>query len=148
MKTAHNIKVRVFAKENEDVDRIKERLVSLFPFDLEKEKVVVNSKKATGFNEKVIYVLDVELQKDRYINAFIENLFSRLDSEQKKMLLRQLNSRVDDDCNFFMRLDKEKLLSGKYWITDSGDCYHIKISVAAFPSKKEKAVELVRHLLS
>ena len=52
----------------------------------------------------------------------------------------------DDDLNFFLRLEKPKLFNHEYWITDSGDCMHIKINLAAFPKKKEKAAPLIKEI--
>ena len=63
------------------------------------------------------------------------------------MVVKQ-EDRLDEECNFFIRLDKEKLMNGECWITDSGDCYHIKISVAAFPKKKERAKQVVEQIFS
>ena len=146
MKLANNINVRVFCTEDEDKNLIVEKLKLLLPFDLEKEKIRFEEQKAEGFEEKKIYVIRAFLAKDRHINAFIENLVSRL-GEEKKTLLEQLDSRLDDDLNFFIRLDKDMLLKNKFVVTDSGNCYHIKINIAAFPKRREKAVEVLNKLL-
>ena len=144
MKQFNNLKISVFAKE--DHEKIKQKLIELMPFDLEKEKLAVKEQKTHGFNEKIIYVYEINLKKDRHINAFIENLISRLSDEQKDLIKRQLESRLDEKYNFFLRLDKEKLLNNEFWITDSGDCYHIKANVACFPRKREKAIALLREI--
>ncbi len=79
----------------------------------------------------------------------MENLAKALSAEQKELLVRQAESRLDKDLYFYIRLDKSKLIeTGKYWITDDGNCYHIKIALAAFPRKRDVAVELLTSLLS
>ncbi len=38
------------------------------------------------------------------------------------------------------------LQENKLWLTESGDCFHIKINIASFPRKREKALEIIRNL--
>lgn len=149
MKFAHNIKIKVFCKENEDENKVKKALLSLIPFDLIKEKVELRRCTALGFNNKKIMIFEINLKKTRHTNSFLNALVKRLTQEQKDLLLRELNFRIDDNLNFFLRFDKYKLIEkGVLWITNKGNCFHIKISVAAFPAKKEKALEVIKELLS
>jgi len=145
MKLAHNIKISVFVKPEDDENAVKKHLLSLFPFDLAEEKIDLKKSSATGFGQRQIIIFEAELGKDRHINAFLKSLNEKFNEQQKSVLLGQDN-RLDDECNFFFRLDKQKLLSNEYWITDRGDCYHIRISVAAFPKKKERAREVVKKI--
>ena len=148
MKYAHNIKVNVFCKQEDKEEDILKNLLALFPFNLEEQKIKVNRSNAEGFQQKTIVIYEVVLEKDRHINEFIKDILSKLNHEQKQLLIRQLDSRIDNDLNFFLRLDKDKLIKeGKYFITEYGNCYHIKLSVAAFPSKKEMALEVVKNML-
>jgi len=147
MKLANNIKVCVFVKPEDDEDKMKKKFISLFPFDLEKEKIVLQQSKATGFNQRKVIILEVDLEKERHTRSFLESFVSKLNDQQKTMLVSQDN-RIDDECNFFLRLDKQKLLDDEFWITDSGECFHVKINIAAFPKKKEKAKDVVKEIFS
>ena len=147
MLLTNNIKISVFVKPEDDEPSVKKHLLALFPFNLEQERIALQRNKATGFNQREIIILEVDLQKERHTNAFLEFFKSRLNEQQKSMIVEQEN-RLDDDCNLFIRLDKEKLLAGECWITDSGDCYHIRMSIAAFPKKREKAKEVVERIFS
>ena len=147
MRFANNIKVSVFVKPEEDEASIKKHLLALFPFDLEQEKIIFKRSNATGFNQKEIIILEVDLKKERHTNAFLNFLKEKLNEQQKAVLVKQEN-RLDEDCNLFIRLDKEKLLNNEFWIIDSGECYHIRISIAAFPKKKEKARVVVEKIFS
>ena len=145
MKLANTVSLRAFCKPEEDKSLVVEKLKLLLPFDLEKEKIAINAQKAEGFEERTIRIITATLTKDRHIKAFLENLNQKLGSE-KQTLIEQLQSRVDDDLNFYIRLDKEMMLKDKFILTDSGSCYHIKINLAAFPKKREKAGEIVRKI--
>ena len=93
----------------------------------------------------IITILELLVEKERHTKAFLEHFIADLSSDQKSVLLSQEN-RLDDECHFFIRLDKKSLLDGKLVITDSGDCFHIKMSIAAFPKKKEQARKVIEEL--
>lgn len=160
MKLANNIKVSVFIKTTdksvesvsqdlqkpeEDENSLKNKFLELFPFNLEEEKVLLKKSKATGFNQKEIIIYEVDINKDKHTNLFLKNLKEKLDSQQKIMLIRQ-EDRLDERLNFFIRLDKGSLLNGQYQVTDCGECFHIRIGIAAFPRKKETALEVVKKI--
>ncbi len=149
MKLGRNVEARVFCKEGEDEEKIKERLRSLFPFVLEDEKIELSSKAAEGLEHKRILVFTVLLKKDRHINAFIKNLFRQLDSEKKDILIKQLDSRIDDHLNFFLRFDKDRLLDDNVlWLTDSGNCFHLRIGIASYPSNKFAAKKTMQNIIN
>ena len=147
MKIAHSIKITVFVKEGEDDEKVKKKLLELIPFDLEKEKLELKESIAIGFNEKEIKVFEVILEKDKHIEAFLDNLKKEMMDEVRERILNYAESRLDDSCNFFLRFSKDKLIQeNDLWLTDQGNCFHIKINVAAFPKKREIALEIIRNV--
>jgi len=147
MKLANKVKINVFVKPEEDEQKIVEALKQLLPFDLEKEKIMRKKSTVQGFDERKIIIYDITLQKENHTNTFLKFLKQKLNDEQREMLVRQEN-RLDDDCCFYMRLDKQKLLNNEFYVTDEGECFHITFCVAAFPKKKECAREVVKKMFS
>jgi RNA-binding protein len=147
MKYAHNVDARVFCKEGEDEEKITSKIGELFPFDFEKEKIKINSQSAEVFEDKKIKIISVHIEKERHTTKFLDSFFGRLDKEQKKLLLSQLESRLDERLHLYIRLEKDRLLEGKYELTDSGNCFHIKITIAAYPHKRDVAREIIKVLL-
>ncbi len=148
MKLAHKIAVNVFCKPEDSEQDILNKLRFLFPFSLEENKIRIKRNSASGFNDGKILIFEVDLIKEKHCNEFLENLKEKLSQEQKDMLIRQINSRLDEKLNFFIRLDKNKLLNeNEFSVTDKGNCYHIKISIAAFPAKREKAITVLENYL-
>jgi len=149
MKYCHYVKLSVFAKisEGEDEKNIKGSIIELSGIDLEKEKLKIGQQTASGFNEKKIRIFEIEVVKDRHINTFLEQLMKHLDKKQKELLLKQIESRLDVENNFFIRLDKDKLIDREYVIVDHGDCFHIKMSIAAFPTNRENAKKVVKEII-
>ncbi len=147
MKYAHNIEMRVFSKEGDDEERIIEKIKEVFSFDFKKEKIKLNIRTAYGFEDKKIHILTVSIDKERHTGKVIKNIFSFLSSEQKELLLNQMESRLDDNLHFYIRLDKEKLMNNEYWLTDSGNCFHFNIAIAAYPHKREIAKKIIEEMI-
>ena len=76
----------------------------------------------------------------------MEKLLKRLNTDQKELLSRQLESRLDEEQNFYIRLGKKELLRDDYYITETGDCFHIKMTVAAFPKKREASIKVLEEI--
>lgn len=149
MKYAHSIKLTAFSYEHENSESILEAFLRFFPFSLEENKVDLKKSIASGFNEKKIDILEATLTKNSLINQFLRGLLDNLDVSQKKQVLEQAESRLDKNLDFFLRLDKDSWLNEKKLaLTDSGKCFHLKISMAAFPKRREAALNLIKDLFS
>lgn len=147
MKLVHNMEMRVFVKETDNEDKIVLKVKELFPFDFDKEKIEFKSKTTYGFEEHKIKILTVFIKKQHQTTKVIKQLMNKLKKKSKTILLDQLKSRLDDKLNFYIRLNKEKLLLNEYELTESGDCFWFKLCIAAYPHKREIAENIVRQIL-
>ena len=147
MKYAHSIKLNVFSYENENREKILNSFLKFFPFNIEENKIELNTSIAKGFNESAIAIFEIVLTKPNLINCFLEFILNNLSQEQKQTILKQSESRLDGDFNFFVRFDKDEWINNnKLELTDSGKCFHLRMSVAAFPRKREVALNIVKEL--
>lgn len=144
----HNVNLRVFANDEEGKQKIEDTLRGLLPFeDLEKEKVMINKEKVKD-SEKNSIIISCRIEKRRHVRKFIDFLKENLGKENIKTLLEQIESRLDDEMSFFIRLNKEDLLNEKFELTEEGNCFHIRLTIAAYPAKKEIAKENVKKLFA
>lgn len=149
MKYAHSIRLTAFSYESEDGKSILDALLKFFPFSIEKNKVILKKTEATGFNDKKIKIFEITLAKGNLVGQFLKNLLNNMDKNQKQQILGQAESRLDKNLDFFIRFDKESWIKDeKLILTDSGKCFHLKISIAAFPKKREVALNVLRSLFS
>ena len=147
MKYAHLVKLTVFSYQNEDDENILDALIKLFPFDLKENKILVKEKSTEGFNDSKIRIREISITKTNLVNQFLKNLLEKLNKEQKEKIIQQMASRLDENLDFFVRFSKaEWIENNKLILTDTGKCYHLKISVAAFPKKREIALNLIKDL--
>lgn len=151
MKKVHHIFARVFsyANRNDSNEMILEKFRQLFPFNLEEEKIIIKTSEAQGFSDSKITVYEIILGKERHINKFLNYLKENFSEEDKKSILFRAGSRLDKDLDFFLRIDREEFIkSGRLMLTDSGNCFHIKMSIAAFPKNMETALKIVNEIFS
>ena len=131
----HNIKFRAFVYEDESVEEISQAILNILP------EAEIEAEEADGMLEDKIIILSGVVSKKRYTKTFFNTL---LDSTDLEKLNSDLERKMDEKGNWFLRFDKSDALDEKWTILDSGDSVHMKIKIAAYPARKDIAVEKVR----
>ncbi|WP_296893606.1 RNA-binding protein [uncultured Methanobrevibacter sp.] len=131
----HNIKFRAFVYEDESVEEVSQAILNILP------EAEIEAEEAEGMLEDKIIILSGVVSKKRYTKTFFNTL---LDSTDMDKLNSDLERKMDEKGNWFLRFDKSDALDEKWTILDSGDSVHMKIKVAAYPARKDIAVEKVR----
>jgi len=134
MKYAHNIRIRVFTKDNEE--QIRKRLIELIP----SKKTKVERTVARGLENDKIIIYQAVIKNNADINKFLNKI-------KEPIRTGNIEERIDDQCNLYLRLDKEAMLRNKLKLTYGGNCFHIRIAIAAYPAKKEKALKIIKEFL-
>ena len=134
----HNIKFRAFVYEDEDVDEVSQAILNILP------EAEIEAEEAEGMLENKILILTGVVSKKRFTKAFFNTLLEGVDLDK---LNDDLERKMDEKGNWFLRFDKADALDEKWTILDSGDAIHLKVKVAAFPAKKQIAVDKVREAI-
>jgi len=149
MRWIHRITITALGKPEEDMEAVKQGIIALVPFNIEEAKVQLQVQNAEGFEERTIRIFTIILTKEAHTNDFLQFLLDNLAEEQKNLLISQAESRLDTEFDFFIRIDKDEWIKErKIWLTDSGNCFHMKFSLAVFPKKREGALQLIEKLFS
>ncbi len=135
----HNISYRVFVYGTENDEKVKEAVKTLFP----------NSHPQTdtteGYFKNPVLILHDKITKNREIKEFV-NVLKQIDTASKKRLRSELENKMDERGNLFLRFDKQRAYLGDLKIIEHGDAIHVKINVAAYPAKKENAIKVARDI--
>ena len=131
----HNIKFRAFVYEDESVEEISQAILNILP------EAEIEAEEAEGMLEDKIIILSGVVSKKRYTKTFFNTLLEFADLDK---LNSDLERKMDEKGNWFLRFDKSDALDEKWTILDSGDSVHMKIKIAAYPAHKDIAVEKVR----
>ncbi len=134
----HNIKFRAFVYEDEDIDEISQAILNILP------EAEIEAEEAEGMLEDRILILSGVVSKKRYTKAFFNTLLENVDL---KKLNDDLERKMDEKGNWFLRFDKIDAFDEKWTILDKGDAIHLKVKIAAFPAKKQIAVDKVREAI-
>ena len=133
----HNIRYRVFIYENEDKDEILEALLNVLP------TAEPEVEEAEGLLEEKMLILTGTISKKRETKEFFFFFFDSIGKDQLIKLYNDLDRKMDEKGNLFLRLSKEKALDEEWEILDGGDSIHLKIKIAAYPAKKEVAIKKI-----
>jgi hypothetical protein len=134
----HYVDLRAFCYATEDEKRVGDALRTFLPDDAELE---LDRQATEGFHGDRILVLSVRLERADEMRHVLSRLTELDDIEA---VVAELDDRVDDDCTFFLTLDKQSAFRGQ---VARGDGITLRAKVEAYPAKKEAAVENVRETL-
>ena len=136
--TFHWFRVQVFCYATEKEDLIHDSMVELLGTD-EFDCDIAESEHGNR-----LIVLGAELTKQK---AF-ETIFKKIGKDVVTKVIDDLDNRVDDDCVFYLRLDKQKLVQGEYRIAHHGDVLSLTGKVVSHPARKEIATKNLLQFLS
>lgn len=146
MKFIHHISISIFVKEGEDSEKTLTALLEFLPEDLEKEKISIEKEEAKIDEGKNMDLYRVYLSKERHVKYTFKQLKDGLGPQQCERIILQEN-RVDEQGNLYIRIERKPFEEdGTVLLTDGGDCYHFKITLAAFPKTRENALAVVKKL--
>lgn len=140
----HNIRYRVFVYENEDLDSITQALLNIIP------SAEIEAEEVEGLLQEPMVILNGMVSKKRETKEFLNNLLA-IDKDQLTKLYNDLDKKMDEKGNLFLRLSKEftpvdsedddsEVDVSQWKILDGGDSIHLKVKIAAYPAKKEVAL--------
>ncbi|MGZ7068147.1 MAG: RNA-binding protein [Methanobacterium sp.] len=130
----HNISYRVFVYGTENEEKVREAVKALFPHSDPQKEIT------EGYFKNPVLILYDKIEKKRQIRDFVK-ILEQLDDPTKKRVLNELDRKMDHKGNLFLRFDKQRAFLGDLKIIEHGDAIHVKIKIAAYPAKKEKAME-------
>lgn len=136
--TFHWARVRAFCNATEDPEIVKGLISGLTG----SEEISVDVTE--GHHGNPITILEVTLKRSREINA----MYKSLGLEILGTLLSEIDERMDDDCIFYVRLDKQPLVAGEMSLSTGGDSLFIHGKVVAHPARKDVAMANLRDFLT
>jgi RNA binding exosome subunit len=131
----HYIDLRAFSYATEDEDRVAGALRAFLPEDVELERSVTE-----GHHGDRIVLLSARVERADEMRHVLD----RLAEADVASVVDELDDRVDDNCAFFLTLDKQAAFTDE---VRRGDGITLRSKIEAYPAKKESAVENVRELL-
>ncbi|RBI63855.1 hypothetical protein DMJ13_04885 [halophilic archaeon] len=133
----HYVDLRAFCYATEDEKRVEDALRTYLPEDFEIERA-----ESEGHHGDRILVLSARVENADEMRDVLDKLGELPDLDEVR---EQLDERVDENCSFFVSLDKQDAYRGTVSL---GEGITLRAKVEAYPAKKEKAVENAREALA
>jgi RNA-binding protein len=131
----HNISYRTFIYGTENAEKVKTAIKTLFP------KSSPQKEETEGYYKNPVLILTDKITKNKDIKNFIGR-----SQDLSDQILSNLDRKMDNKGNLFLRFDKQKAYQGELKIVEQGDSIHLKIKLAAYPAKREPALKLARQI--
>jgi hypothetical protein len=138
MGTFHWVKVRMFCHATEDEERLHDLMCVVSGTDEPDAEI------SDGHHGNTMILFAADLKNDKEC----AELFRKFGKDVIDSVLEDLDKRVDDDCTFYLRLDKQAAVLGRYEIAHHGDVISITCKIVAHPAKKAIAEKNMRTFLS
>jgi RNA binding exosome subunit len=132
----HYVDVRAFCYATEDERRVEDALRTLLPGDHP-----IDRTESEGHHGDRILVLSARVENADDVRVVLDALS---DLPDFRRLSEQLDERIDENCAFYVYLDKQAAYEGR---VERGEGITVRAKVEAYPAKKEKAVANAREAL-
>ena len=137
--TFHWMRVQTFCYATERKDLLEETMEILLG-----DADEYSEDESVGEHGNVMTILEAKLTHQRQYRALFENLGEDI----RRYIVEDADSRVDEDCVFYIRLDKQKAVQGIYEPAHHGDVIAITGKVQSHPARKEVAVRNLKGFLT
>jgi RNA binding exosome subunit len=131
----HYVDLRAFCYATEDESRVEQALRTFLPEEAEIDRSVTE-----GHHGDRIVVLSARVERSDEVRHVLDVLGETDDIDT---FVDELDDRVDDNCAFFLTLDKQAAFRGDVAL---GDGITFRTKVEAYPANREAAVENAREL--
>lgn len=135
----HYIVFRTQAHATEDVSRVREALEHVLPAG-----TPIESEETVGYFDNPITILTAVIDKKKAAESYMDFLRTKMDPADLNELIKELPERVNDDCDFYVKLSKQDAYLGDVRLMYAEDAIAIRMRIAAYPAKYESALKTVR----
>ena len=106
-------------------------LLALFPEGI-REHVLLTEEVTEGHHKNPILILLAGLESP-YADEVSQFIFSQLTPDDMESILQTFERRIDEDCNFFLRIDKQAAYLGHIEMAMVPDVISLEFSIRKSP---------------
>ena len=140
MATFHYLSLRAFAHETEDPARVRAALQHV----VAGAEVSVEETAVEGSHKNRIRILEAELKSA----PAVKRVFAALAADDPRgwaRLLREVDQRLDENLNFYLRLDKQAAYQGRTMLAGDDDAITVRGKIRSFQSKRSGEAQQGAH---
>jgi len=134
----HYLNFRTYSHATENEKSVEEALRFVSGTD------IIEKRTAKGYHGNPIIIMEATIKKSMEVKAFFSGLKKHGLVEK---ILDELEDRIDENSNFYLRFDKQKAFFQKYELVKHDDVVSVKGKIKSFPTNKRNAVKILKIFL-
>jgi hypothetical protein len=135
--------VSTFAHATEDEGRVVKAMRNIIPAE-----AGIDVKKLKGHHGNPIFLFESRITRKAILRKWWADLVKKLGEVEIEKIRRAIPAKIDESCQLYLRLDKQRAYLGKLAFTEGDDIVHLKLKISAWPAKQKVAVEAVTKFLT
>ena len=141
------VETRAHSRATEVSDRVIEAILNLYPEKF-RELVKLESTKVEGQSGDDILIVASKLKDKVGCETTLDYIFGKLDERDRRHLSNSLARRIDSNCLFFVRIDKQAAFLDEIVLEKGPDVIIVKIHIRQYPRcRQEDAITMLENRL-
>ncbi|TFG29560.1 hypothetical protein EU528_09525 [Candidatus Thorarchaeota archaeon] len=133
----HKIEARAYSRATELSERVATAICGIFPEDV-RQNVTISEKRAEGQSGDIISIISGLLDNREQCETSFDFILKHMEKKDLRAIERTLDLRLNNNCVFFLRIDKQGAFLGKIRLADSADVISARIYFRDSPRCKQK----------
>jgi len=141
------IEARAYSRATEVPERVIEAILNLYAEKF-RELVQFGSTKVEGYSGDEILIVESVLKDKAGCEATLDHIFGKLDERNLRHLRNSLSRRIDRNCFFFVRIDKQAAFLDDIRLAKGPDVISIQVHIQQYPKcRQEEAKAMLKNRL-
>lgn len=141
-KLAHYLELRAFQYPSEDPDKVKNTIKLALDIDEETLDEELKAESLESYEGAEIKKYTYRTKRWSKVRETIKRIV------KKTKGIQEPEEHLNEEGDFYIRLNKQELCKGNFKISRSGDVVHLKVKIASYPFKINKVKENLKKLLA
>ena len=133
------VEARAFSRATEVSDRVVAAILNLYP-EKYRELVDFESTKVEGQSSDGIFIVESSLKDKIGCEVTLDYIFGKLEERDRRQLSNSLLRRLDRNCLFFIRIDKQAAFLDDIVLAKGSDVISVQIHIRQYPRCKQEDV--------
>jgi len=141
------IEARAYSRATEISERVASAICGIFPENI-RHKIAISEERAEGQSGDSISIVSGLLDTREDCEISFDFMLKGMEKKDRRSIKRTLDLRLNNNCVFFLRIDKQGAFLGKIRLADNADVIRARIYFRDSPRcKKRDAISLIEKRL-
>ena len=127
-KIIRDLYFEVFSYPTEDDSKVFQAIYNVLG-----SKIDLSADRVESYYGPSILKYYYKTAKQTEVKKIMKHILDKLPEKEKKEIVKDMDNRIDEQGNLYVRFDKQQAFLGKIDIADHGDVVKMRIGFASYP---------------